>query len=387
MKDPDIPVYQQSLAQNIEGMTVYLIWAIVCYVTLSDLPTDTTTGLLLMMVVVAGLVLFIAGFYVSTRETPFVRMDTRIRQFSLVAQLIALLLVRFNSDASILALLGVALAAQLPLHLRKPYAYGGLVFLIVINHVFNQFIWPREDALMVSVLAAAIHLFGFRMSQRVIQEQQARDEVAILNRELVATQTLLQESSKQSERLRIARDLHDGVGHHLMALILKLQYLTHTTEGDTKIHVSELHGLAKQLLTDVRETVHEMREGSDIGLKDALVALIAQIPRLKVNLVVDDFTVSDAQTAEAIFRCVQEAITNTLKHGNASEMFIMLSRNGGSVNLEVSDNGLCPCQLSIKEGNGIKGMRERIEKLRGHVEIQTQNGFGINIQIPYVEAT
>lgn len=378
-------VYQNSLAQNIEGMTGYLAWAIVCYLTLSSEPADTLAGQLKLLTIVLCLLLFILGFYVTTREQPFKRMDSRIRQFSVLGQLIAILLIRTLTNSGVVSILAVALAAQLPIRFNHLPALLGALGLIVIDYFYNAFYWQTPDALVWTALGGAFNLFAFRMSQRVIQEQEARDEITMLNRELIATQALLQESTKQSERLRISRDLHDGLGHHLTALILKLQYLTYTTEGENKAHVVEAHRVAKQLLTDVRETVHEMREGSNVGLKDALDALVAQIPRLKIDLVVaPGFKLSDAKTAEALFRCVQEAITNTLKHGNASEMQISLAQQPHQVELAVKDNG--HCQLSIHEGNGLKGMRERIEKLRGHIDINTAKGFGLNIRIPIMEA-
>ena len=379
-------VYQNnSLAQNLEGMTGYLAWAIVCYLTLSSQPTDTLTGQLKLLTIVFCLLLFIIGFYFTTREKPFERMDTSIRQMSFIGQLVSVVLIRLLINSGVVAILGVALAAQLPIRFNRLTAYFGVLALIGVDYFFNAFFWGTTDALVWTALAGAFNLFAFRMSQRVMQEQDARDEITMLNRELIATQALLQESTKQSERLRISRDLHDGLGHHLTALILKLQYLTYTTAGETKTHVSEAHGIAKQLLTDVRETVHEMREGSNIGLKDALDALIAQIPRLKVNLdLAPDLHLPDAKTADTLFRCVQEAITNTLKHGNASEMNISLYLQDDAFELHVNDNG--HCHMNICEGSGLKGMRERIEQLRGQLEITTTKGFGLNIRIPNMEA-
>ncbi len=379
-------VYQNnSLAQNLEGMTGYLAWAIVCYLTLSSQPTDTLSGQLKLLTIVFCLLLFIIGFYFTTREKLFDRMDTSVRQMSFIGQLISVILIRLMINSGVVAILGVALAAQLPVRFSRLTAYFGVLSLIAVDYFFNAFFWGTDDALVWTALAGAFNLFAFRMSQRVMQEQEARDEISMLNRELIATQALLQESTKQSERLRISRDLHDGLGHHLTALILKLQYLTYTTEGETKTHVSEAHLIAKQLLTDVRETVHEMREGSNIGLKDALDALIAQIPRLKVNLdLAPDLNLPDAKTADTLFRCVQEAITNTLKHGNASEMNISLYLQDDAFELHVNDNG--HCHMNISEGSGLKGMRERIEQLRGQLEITTTKGFGLNIRIPNMEA-
>jgi signal transduction histidine kinase len=377
-------VYQNSLAQNLEGMTGYLAWAIVCYLTLSSQPTDTLSGQMKLLAIVFGLLLFIIGFYFTTREKPFERMDTKIRQMSVIGQLSSIIMIRLLTNSGVVAILGVALAAQLPVRFSRLTAYFGVLALIAMDYCFNALFWGAEDALVWTALAGAFNLFAFRMSQRVIQEEEARNEITMLNRELIATQALLQESTKQSERLRISRDLHDGLGHHLTALILKLQYLTYTTEGENKEHVVDAHSMAKQLLTDVRETVHEMRERSNIGLKDALDALIAQIPRIKIELdIEEDLFLPDANTADTLFRCVQEAITNTLKHGNASSMTISLHQRQDSFELNVSDNG--HCAMSLSEGNGLKGMRERIEKLRGQLEITTSNGFGLNIRIPNME--
>ncbi|MEJ2042071.1 MAG: sensor histidine kinase [Reinekea sp.] len=378
-------MYQNSLAQNIEGMTGYFGWAVVCYLTLSSQPTDTLTGQIKLIAIVFTLLLFIVAFYLTTRDQPFRFKDARTRQLSGFGQLIAVISVRLLSDSGVTPILSVALAAQLPIWFSRAIANLLVLCLILIDFCFNAFYWKIDGPVMWTALAGAFHLFAFSMSQRVIQEREARDEISILNRELIATQALLQESTKQSERLRISRDLHDGLGHHLTALILKLQYLTYTTEGDNKQHVVEAHGMAKQLLTDVREAVHEMREGSNIGLKDALDALISQIPRLSIDIDIDPSVhLPDAKTADTLFRCVQEAITNTLKHGNASKMNISLVRSARQIKLSVSDNG--SIEGEFIEGNGLKGMRERIEKLRGKLNITTNKGFGINIYIPDMEA-
>ncbi len=378
-------VYQNSFAQNIEGMTGYFGWAVVCYLTLSSQPTDTVAGQLTLLAIVLTLLLFIVAFYLTTRDQPFKSHDKHIRHIAGFGQLASVITIRLLSESGVTPILSVALAAQLPIWFSRGIANILVLCLILIDFYFNALYWDVTDPMIWSALAGAFHLFAFRMSQRVLQEREARDEISVLNRELVATQVLLQESSKQSERLRISRDLHDGLGHHLTALILKLQYLTYTTEGENNACVVELHDMAKQLLTDVREVVSEMREGSDIGLKDALDVLISQIPRLKIHLdVAPNVHVTDAKTADTLFRCVQEAITNTLKHSNANQMRIVLTHENLEFQLEISDND--PSEKAFLEGNGLTGMRERIEKLRGRLEITTTQGFEINIRIPDMEA-
>lgn len=376
---------KQSLANSLEVITGYFAWAIVCYAVLSSHASAGSASKATLAILILCLLLFIAGFFVATREKSFARMNTEVRQFGILLQMVALAVIRTQNESTAVPFLGVAVAAVLPLWFSRPYAYLGVIILIVSNYFFNSIYWQVDGALMRTAMAGAFYLFGLRMTQRLIQEQEARDEITLLNRELIATQALLSESTKQSERLRISRDLHDGLGHQLTALILKLQYLTLTTKGADHTHATEAHTMAKDLLTDVRATVHEMREGSNIGLRDALDALIAQIPRLSISLNIQpDLQVHSAAKANTLFRCVQEAITNTLKHGNASQMSIQLRQVGNEFDLEVADNGHNQC--GFKEGNGLKGMRERIEGLRGRLEISTTQGFGLSIRIPVAES-
>lgn len=377
-----------SIAQHLEVITGYVAWAIVCYLTLSTQQSDVSAEVTGTVITLASLLSFIIGFYFSTREEPYGRYNNYIRVIAIAAQILAMVVLKVlaNPANSVIAILAVVISAQLPYHLTPIKAWLTLAGLVLFEFVVNFTLGEKDQALIYTGLAAAFNIFAFRIAERVIQEQEAREEITALNRELIATQALLQESSKQSERLRISRDLHDGLGHHLTALILKLQYLTHTTTGENQQHVAHAHGLAKQLLTDVRETVHQMREQTNIGLKDALEALVAQIPDLKFNLdIQENIGISDVTTAETLFRCVQEAITNTLKHGNASEMNIVIKQENCDITLQVSDNGQLHCELI--EGNGLKGMRERLAKLSGQLNIQTNTGFNLSIRIPLAGET
>lgn len=377
-------LFDNSFTQNLEGMTGYVAWSIVVYLSFVDPPIGTENSAFETVVIAICLMVFITSFYFTTRVKAFPHADTERRRLSFIGQLIAVVVLRTIINVNVVAILAVALAAQLPIRFSRFVSILGLFGLILIDYFFNRYYWGIEDPQVWTVLGIAFNLFAFRMSQRVIQEKDARNEIALLNRELIATQALLQESTKQSERLRISRDLHDGLGHNLTALILKLQYLTYTTEGENKSHVQEAHQVAKQLLTDVRETVHEMREGSNVGLKDALEALVAQIPRLSIQLsITPDLLINDARLAEVLFRCAQEAITNTLKHSSATKMNITLTANQNTIDLVLKDNG--EESKTIVEGNGLIGMRERVEKLHGQLDIDTVDGFGLHIQLPNLE--
>lgn len=378
-------MYQNSIAQNIEGMIGYLAWAIVCYLTLNTQATNTVAGQVLMLATVLGLLLYIIGFYFTTRTQTLKKHDLLSRQVSIIIQFIAVIIIRLLTDSSVVVILSVAMVALLPIYFSRLTSLLGMIGLISIDYLFNAWIWILDDAIVWTALGGAFHLFAFRMSQRVIQEQEARNQIATLNRELIATQALLEQSTKQSERLRISRDLHDGLGHHLTALILKLQYLTYTTTGETKEQITTAHLLAKELLQDVRTTVHEMREKAYIGFFDALDALIAQVPNLEIKTDIDrHIALVDVPIIEALFRTIQEAITNTLRHAEATELTIRLINNEGVLELTISDNG--QKSPSIIEGNGLSGMKERVEAVSGNIDWWVKNGFNIAVTIPCAEA-
>ncbi|TCS42532.1 signal transduction histidine kinase [Reinekea marinisedimentorum] len=384
-------MYQNSLAQKLEGMLGYIAWSVVCYLTLSAHPTDTQEGILRLISIVVGLLLFIVCFYLTTRDNPynktrvhiFNQYDNRIRKLGYFGQLITMLFLRTLNDPGVAAntLLTIAIAAQTPICFSRLTSIFIVLGLILLDTCLNL-LSGYEDAMLIAAVSGAFQLVAFRMAQRVIQEIIAREHISTLNRELVATQELLEQSTKQSERLRISRDLHDGLGHNLTALILKLQYLTYICkEDDCKESAVEAHMLAKHLLQDVRESVSQMRESAALHLKDALDALITQVPSLNISLQYsDDVLIGNSKAAETLFRCVQEAITNTLKHSNATKMDIRVYQNSDGITVEVFDNGRI--KTEIAEGNGLKGMRERIESLGGSVEFFINNGFNMNLFVP-----
>lgn len=384
-------IHQNTIAQKLEGMLGYLAWSVVCYLTLSAQPTDTTEGILRLISIVIGLLLFIVCFYLTTRDDPYNKTrenllnnyDSKIRRLGFFGQLITMIALRVFNDPGPAAnvLIAIALAAQAPICFSRLVSVFWVIGLIILDLCLHLYAETPEPFLVVAI-SGAFQLLAFRMAQRVIQEINSHNQIAMLNRELIAMQELLEQSSKQSERLRISRDLHDGLGHNLTALILKLQYLTYISPDENSKKCSEeAYQLSRRLLDDVRETVHQMREGSDLKLKDALDALITQVPSLNIQLDFEAETaVPDAAVAEALFRCVQESITNTLKHSDATNLKIHVAEGQAGITLNIQDNG--SSEGDITEGNGIKGMRERIESLKGRFEFTNTQGFNLNIYLP-----
>ena len=265
----------------------------------------------------------------------------------------------------------------------------GMVWL-VLSHlmVMPVFIYGPEDlnwweAMMQSLLYAGFSSFVFATGYVAKLQASARDEQRRLNAELRATRALLAENSRVGERVRISRELHDLLGHHLTALSLNLEVASHLTDGQAQVHVKQSHSLAKLLLSDVREAVSEMRNGGTIDILATIKPLLDSVPQLQIKFESDSILIlDDASVAQAVLRCVQEILTNTIKHANAKVLELSLHKIGNLLILKSQDDGVG--EALIKLGNGLQGMKERVTSMQGEIVIETKpgKGFGICITMP-----
>lgn len=237
------------------------------------------------------------------------------------------------------------------------------------------------ESLLQSLFYVGFSAFVLTTAYVAKQQAQARDEQRRLNSELRATRALLAESARVNERTRISRELHDLLGHHLTALSLNLEVASHLTEGRALEHVRQANTLAKLLLTDVREAVSQLRGSSGaIDLSAVLRPLAHHVPALDVALDIESpFAIDDPERAHVILRCTQEIITNAVRHANANHLAIRVWRESGAILLEAGDDGRGADGLV--PGNGLRGMRERVQQCGGTIDIQTQRGKGFRLRL------
>ena len=234
---------------------------------------------------------------------------------------------------------------------------------------------PFSEATLETSLFLGISLFAFMSSVVAMRQNGARVELRMVNSELRATQALLEENTRIAERVRIARELHDLVGHHLTALTLNLEVVTHLVDGKVLGHVQQAHSLAKLLLADVREVVSEMREGDKVNLAAALNTLVEGVPKPIIHLDLPAEEVMAApQRAQVLLRCVQEMITNSVRHARARNMWIRLSMTREGFAMSARDDGIGT--RTVVAGNGLNGMSERLKQLGGKLEIESEPGAG-----------
>lgn len=141
----------------------------------------------------------------------------------------------------------VIVAAQLPYVLRAPWAW---LYVMVQTAVVSLLFWEAQlqEVFSLALTIGGFQAFAMASSMLARSEETARERLAIANAELQAAQTLLAETSRAEERLRISRDLHDTLGHHLTALSLQLDVASRVSEGRGADHIRQAYAIARLLL-------------------------------------------------------------------------------------------------------------------------------------------
>ena len=242
------------------------------------------------------------------------------------------------------------------------------------------------SALAIAVVPAMIALLirARRESEREVREQERRRYA-------------------YEERLRIARDVHDVVGHSLAVITMQAGVALHVLDKERAVHarpdrvadsLEAIKKTSREALAELRTTLEVFRSDSDeshspvpgLARLDALVDGLRSAGR-EVAVVregADDQGVS-AAVDQAAFRIIQESLTNVVRHAGAAQATIRVSREAGMLIIEVSDDG--PANRVPPDGNGIRGMRERARAVGGTLEVSVREPSGLLVRadLPLLE--
>ncbi len=221
------------------------------------------------------------------------------------------------------------------------------------------------------VFAAVVVVAGRRQGEQ-------RAALAAAHAQLRAASALLAATSRDAERLRISRELHDVVGHGLTALALELEVAAHRAQPPVAEHVDRARSIAKGLLGDVRSVVGDLR-GEVQGLESALREVVDRTPGLQVVLTVREEVPVGPERALVVVRCAQELLTNTLRHAGAHRFTLDVVADAAGVRLRASDDGAGARR--VQPGNGLTGLTERVEDVGGTVRFTTAPGRGFTAEL------
>jgi len=248
--------------------------------------------------------------------------------------------------------------------------------------------WAHTLSLTMEMVA--LHGMAFGLGRMAAAEAEKRRWLQAMLAEKLSNEKLQAEQLRYAERMLMARELHDVMGHHLTALNLHLQLssglLQRADVAGATLAVDKAREGAANLLADVRAAVSHERSSQRIDLSTALHTLAQGIASVQIQLQLNDAARDlSPRAAHALLRCVQEAVTNSVRHARAGQVSIELTVNGSGdheqVRVTIADDGTGAPRL--REGNGLKGMQERMAELGGQMRIvRNSPGFMIELSLP-----
>jgi signal transduction histidine kinase len=241
----------------------------------------------------------------------------------------------------------------------------------------------HDTPLIVTLLYAGFQAFAAVTAHYAMSAERSRDQLALVNADLLATRALLADATRDAERVRVARELHDIAGHKLTAMTLNLRALATDPAFAARDEVRIAQQLSAELLGDIRNVVQALRDTRGLDLATALRALAAPLPKPALRLRIDDdVRIDDPALAEAILRIVQEALTNAARHAGANTLAVSLACDGDGLRLVLEDDG--QVRGVLRPGNGLTGMRERVEACGGTVAfaVAPRGALRIDARLP-----
>ena len=241
-------------------------------------------------------------------------------------------------------------------------------------------------------------LFILFMLYQIRKHMNENERIMMLNESLKEANIKLEEYSKSSalmaqtaERNRLAREIHDTIGHALTGIVTGLDACLMMFDKDrdlVKTQLGAIAEVARNGMTDVRQSVKALRPDAleKLPLDEAIEKLIDEMGRSTgVNIdyhchdkLSDAF---DETEEETIYRTIQESITNAISHGNASNINIEIKRSEDNMlTIEIKDNG--SGSIDFEKGFGLTHMEERLNMLGGSLYIDGSDGFTVRAQMP-----
>ena len=382
--------HDRSFALRVAGQFFVLFSVLFATIQKGSLPAPAS---------LAGVFLFSAFFWRRQWEDTFAQRHLYMGVQTAIASLVVL------QEVDLICLFLVLAGQSMAMFRTRT----GLIWVAVIELIFLVINWrhpgdamftPESRAVVVSVLMA----FSALVSRGIIGTSRDRDRIQILLSELNGAHTQLQRYAEQaeflaaaSERERIARDLHDTLGHRLTVAVVQLEGAHRLTEQDPRQAAGMIGTVRSQLMTglsELRQTLQALR-GEEIN-SDNLVSSLQQTVdvfaaatgiachcRLPDAL---QAPVSDDQCI-AIYRTVQETLTNAQKHAGALNLWVDLEASDGALVLRVRNDGQ-DFDSSNGIGSGLRGMRQRAELLGGDLCVTTpaEGGTLVHFSLPIGEA-
>lgn len=271
-------------------------------------------------------------------------------------------------------------------------------FISIFRHtnlveILNLQFW-QENSLDIALMAIYIIFYSTSLfSYKALRIEKVK--VDRLNKELELSYTKLLEQSEKIEELtiakernRVAGEIHDSLGHSLVALNMNLDVAEKIIYKDidtAKELLTKSKGLAKESMGSLRRAVYALKEEDTSLLAEKLQEIINNINSAgTINIILNQDESIESLPLEyknIIYKSIKEAITNSIKHGKTDQMIIDIKLDDNNVNISIKDNGI-GCSKLVK-GNGLLGIENRISKINGKVNYESLKKQGFSMEIGF----
>lgn len=286
---------------------------------------------------------------------------------------------------TIILLLYMMIIASLRLNAKSIKLF--IIFNLVLSLLVSMFIAENTiEILVVIVLISFILIVSNHFQTTWKEQRRLYEELLVEYRKLKRFNLLAEQDARVEERNRIARDIHDSVGHRLTALIMKLEMLAIQSENS---EYRELKKMAEESLGETRQAVKALQAEESEGI----ATVVNMIRKLEAeNQIVVQFTIQQGvltvplsnENNVVLYRVIQEALTNAMRHGQSREVRVVLGKSAiGDVSFEIS-NAIYKVK-PIVFGFGLTNMQKRLEEINGRLDVfQKDDRFYLSGIIPKV---
>lgn len=213
-------------------------------------------------------------------------------------------------------------------------------------------------------------------------------QLRVANEELKELADIKEKMGQTKERNRLAREIHDTLGHSLTGISVGLDAVLAMVDKNPEMAKEQLKvilSVAREGMADVRHSVSTLRvdDVEHVSLQSRLDQMIKQTQRatnVSISFIVNDELKYEEYESNLIFRVIQESITNAIRHGGASAVTILCGLSDGQYQIRIKDNGKGCAE--IKPGFGLTHMKERVSMLHGTLSFSSDNGFCVDVRLP-----
>ncbi|WP_350343120.1 histidine kinase [Proteinivorax tanatarense] len=333
-----------------------------------------------------------------------------------------ILLIEFTPSKGVIAiLLAVALSSFLEYFNNEKMAQWGFIFYLTLTTIYPQFVFflplisydlLKSNKQIITVIAfvpyvlhfekfsfasmgllLVIYVIVYLLKERATYENKLREDyikqrdyltelsISLEEKvsELVTKQDIEVNLATLNERNRIAREIHDNVGHLLSSSILQIgAVIAVSKEDDTIKSLEKVRVTLDEGMNSIRKSVHDLHEHS-IDLYGEINKIIKNFTFCKTTL---EYEVSEKMPAKAkyaVIAIIKEALSNVMKHSNADHVSITLYEHPKFYQLVIRDNGKQKASLATFKGMGIESIKQRVASLNGVINFDQSSGFKIFI--------